>query len=60
LLQRLARHCRHAVWLNPIPDTEWETVYGRQTIALVRKVFPMFDLSVDGLTDAVRALLVRR
>lgn len=59
-LERLARHFRHAVWLNPIPAVAWETIYGRETIALVRAVFPMFELTVDGLAAAVRSLLVRR
>ncbi|MCZ7663474.1 MAG: VWA domain-containing protein [Thermoleophilia bacterium] len=58
-LERLAGHFRHAVWLNPVPAASWEATYGRETIALVRAVFPMFELTVDGLTAAVRSLLVR-
>jgi uncharacterized protein len=59
-LQRLARHFSHSVWLNPIPEYQWETIYGHETIRLIRQVFPMFELSVDGLTAAVKRLTVRR
>ncbi|MCR4418831.1 MAG: VWA domain-containing protein [Clostridia bacterium] len=59
-LERLARHFSHNVWLNPIPAGEWDTVYGHQTLNLIRRVFPMYELTVDGLTQAVKKLLVRR
>jgi len=59
-LRRLRRHFDHAVWLNTIPAAEWDFTYGRHTIAKVRTVFPMYELTVDGLTQAVRTLMVRR
>ncbi|MGB9886386.1 MAG: vWA domain-containing protein [Moorellales bacterium] len=59
-LERLARHFSHNVWLNPIPAREWDTVYGCQTLNMIRRVFPMYELTVDGLTQAVKKLLVRR
>jgi uncharacterized protein with von Willebrand factor type A (vWA) domain len=59
-LARLQRHFTHSAWLNPIPEQQWPTAYGAETIALVGKVFRMYDLSVDGLTEAVRHLSVRR
>lgn len=59
-LRRLRRHFDHAVWLNTIPSERWDTAYGAYTIARVGEVFPMFELSVDGLTAAVRSLMVRR
>jgi uncharacterized protein with von Willebrand factor type A (vWA) domain len=58
-LRRLRRHFDHAVWLNTIPEHDWDWVYGHHTIAQVRKVFPMFELTVDGLTAAVRRLMSR-
>jgi len=60
LLERLARHFTHNVWLNPIPASEWDTVYGHQTLNMIRRVFPMYELTVEGLTQAVKKLLVRR
>jgi len=57
-LERLARHFRHAVWLNPIPAQWWDArlYYGGYTITLIRKLFPMFELTVDGLEQAVKKL----
>ena len=59
-LSRLQRHFSHSAWLNPIPEGQWQTIYGAETISLVGKVFPMFELSVDGLTAAVKRLSVKR
>jgi uncharacterized protein with von Willebrand factor type A (vWA) domain len=58
-LRRLRRHFAHSVWLNTIPEHEWDTAYGRSTIRKIRDVFPMFELTVDGLTAAAQELLVR-
>ena len=58
-LWRLRRHFHHAVWLNTIPQPDWERAYGATTIRKVREVFPMQELTVDGLTAAVKQLMVR-
>ncbi len=58
-LRRLRRHFDHSVWLNTIPEREWDRTYGSTTIRKVREVFPMFELTVDGLTAATRKLMVR-
>jgi uncharacterized protein with von Willebrand factor type A (vWA) domain len=47
------------VWLNTIPEADWDRAYGSVTIRKVREVFPMFELTVDGLTAATRKLMVR-
>ncbi|MBU2469199.1 MAG: VWA domain-containing protein [Proteobacteria bacterium] len=54
-LQRIADHFRYCVWLNPMPQRAWM----HPTISTVAKVFPMFPLTLDGLDEAVRALMVR-
>lgn len=59
-LERLARHFPYSVWLNPISEARWNTAYGFYTINLVRQVFPMYELTVDGLDQAVKKLKVRR
>ncbi|NLE73877.1 MAG: VWA domain-containing protein [Actinobacteria bacterium] len=59
-LRRLAKHFTHSVWLTPVPREEWEWVWGRYTMEQVQKVFPMHELTVDGLTHAVRSLMVRK
>jgi len=61
-LERLARHFKYAVWLNPMPMQTWDErmYYGAQTISIIRQLFPMFELSLSGLEQAVKRLKVRR
>jgi uncharacterized protein with von Willebrand factor type A (vWA) domain len=58
-LRRLRRHFDHSVWLNTISETDWERAYGSVTIRKVREVFPMFELTVDGLAASTKRLMVR-
>jgi len=55
-LKILARTFRHAVWLNPVRQEEWELTW---TIGIVRQVFPMFELTLDGLEKAVLHLMAK-
>jgi len=55
-LQILAKTFRHSVWLNPVPQADWDYTW---TIKSIAKVFPMFELSLDGLEKAVRHLIAR-
>ena len=59
-LQRIARKFPYSVWLNPIPEKYWNNAYGARTIQIVREVFPMFELTLDGLEQAVKKLMVRK
>ncbi|MFO0547961.1 MAG: VWA domain-containing protein [Polyangiaceae bacterium] len=52
-LRRLKEHFHRAVWLNP---ENWRTYRGT-TIDPIREVFPMFDLTLEGLGEAVTELL---
>jgi uncharacterized protein len=45
---------RHSVWLNPRHEHEWRYV---RTIQSLRQIFPMFQLTLDGLEKAVRYLM---
>ncbi len=45
-----------SVWLNPKMAEEWP--YTR-TINLIREIFPMFELSIDGLEKAVTYLMLK-
>jgi uncharacterized protein with von Willebrand factor type A (vWA) domain len=58
-LRRLRRHFDHSVWLNTISESDWERAYGSVTIRKVREVFPMFELTVDGLAASTKRLMVR-
>ncbi|MGD9214791.1 MAG: hypothetical protein PVJ84_08265 [Desulfobacteraceae bacterium] len=53
-LKFLSRTFQHSVWLNPIPRFQWD--YTR-TIGLISNIFPMFELSIDGLEKAIAHLM---
>jgi uncharacterized protein with von Willebrand factor type A (vWA) domain len=53
-LQFLAKTFPKSVWLNPVSASMWE--YTR-TIGEIRQVFPMFELTIDGLEEAVTYLM---
>jgi len=55
-LRLLAKTFPHSVWLNPKREDRWEITEGSQTIFEIGKVFPMFDLTIEGLEDAVQKL----
>lgn len=55
-LHRIANHFDRSVWLNPEKKAYWDG----QTTRAIRKLFPMYHLSVDGLGDAVKALVGAR
>ena len=55
-LKFLAKTFRHAAWFNPQMEVEWGYTH---TVGVIREVFSMFELSVDGLEKAVTHLLKR-
>ncbi len=61
-LERFAKHFTHNVWLNPIPSGGWDEKmnYRALSISMVRKLFPMFELSISGLDQAVKRIKVSR
>ena len=52
-LQFLADTFKYSVWLNPVPERVW---HHTRTIMEIRRIFPMFELSIDGLEKAVTYL----
>jgi uncharacterized protein with von Willebrand factor type A (vWA) domain len=46
----------HAIWINPRMEMEWP--YTR-TIQIIREIFPMFELTLDGLEKAVSSLVAK-
>ena len=46
----------HAVWLNPVMSPHWR--YTR-TITIIGDIFPMFELSLDGLEKAIAHLMAK-
>lgn len=59
-LNRFKKRYHKVVWLNPLREYEWDNVYGSQTLDMIRKVFPMYELTLDGLEAAIKKLLVSR
>lgn len=53
-LQLLSKTFRHSAWLNPKPSDEWP--YTR-TINVIRQIFPMFEITLDGLEKMVAHLM---
>lgn len=53
-LRFIAKTFRYAVWLNPRLEVEWP--YTR-TVYMIRDIFTMFELTLDGLEKAVRHVM---
>ncbi|MEZ4743160.1 MAG: VWA domain-containing protein [Bdellovibrionota bacterium] len=51
-LRRLKEHFKRSVWLNPEPEEYWNIASNR----MVRQVYPMFPLSIEGIEMAVEHL----
>ena len=56
-LRFIATTFPHAVWINPAPKEWWNYTY---TVKRIREVFPMFELTLDGLEKAVGYLTEKR
>ncbi len=55
-LKFLAQTFPHCVWLNPASSQIWDYT---PTINTIRQIFPMFELSLDGLEEAVKHLMAK-
>lgn len=55
-LKRIAEHFTHCVWLNPNDLRLWV----HPTIQMIGKLIPMFPLTLDGLDQAVKKLVVKK
>jgi uncharacterized protein with von Willebrand factor type A (vWA) domain len=56
-LWRIAKHFQRSVWLNPDPQKSWANT---RTTEAIGKIYPMFPLTVDGISDAVKSLIGSR
>ncbi|MGC8603147.1 MAG: vWA domain-containing protein [Desulfomonilaceae bacterium] len=52
----LSHSFSHSVWLNPTPYRLWSLT---RTIGVISSIFPMFELTLDGLDRAVTFLMSR-
>ena len=55
-LKRFAEHFTHSVWLNPGEQRFWI----HPTVRMIGKLFSMFPLTLDGLGEATKKLVVKR
>jgi uncharacterized protein with von Willebrand factor type A (vWA) domain len=51
-LEQLGDHFRNSAWLNPMPERLWSA----PSVRLVRRVFPMYPLTVAGVEELAREL----
>ncbi len=55
-LELLGEHFERSVWLNPMPLRFW----AHPTVERIANMFPMFELTLDGLEQAIQLLGGRR
>lgn len=58
-LRRLQAQYDHLVWLNPEKEPTWGPYWG-QSYGVIQKLLDMYPLTVDGLEQAMKKLLVNR
>jgi uncharacterized protein with von Willebrand factor type A (vWA) domain len=58
-LNKFKRRYKKQIWLNPIEAKYWENLYGRETLHEIAEIFPMFELTLDGLERGIKKLLVK-
>jgi uncharacterized protein with von Willebrand factor type A (vWA) domain len=59
-LQRLRKRFEYSVWLNPIPKSYWDWMDGAYTIKAISGIFPMDELTVEGLERSIGKLKSRQ
>ena len=55
-LERVTRTCPACIWLNPVPEEQWDYTY---SIRMVRQMMSdrMYPLTLAGLDKAMRELV---
>ena len=56
---KFKKRFKKQIWLNPISKKSWEYTYGSATIHDIGEVFPMYELSLSGLEEGIKKLLVK-
>ncbi|MDR1953354.1 MAG: VWA domain-containing protein [Clostridiales Family XIII bacterium] len=59
-LERFRKRYGKCIWLNPIPASEWAYTFGNYTIEQIETIFPMFELTIDGLEAGIKKLIASR
>jgi hypothetical protein len=53
-LQRVREAFPRSIWLNPLPKRTWNYI---DSARMIRQVFPMYELTLEGLDDGVREIM---
>lgn len=53
-LQRIRDTFPDIVWLNPLPQRRWNSI---KSVRMIRDIFPMFELTLEGLDESIRFLI---
>ena len=55
MVERLKKNFKDVVWLNPVPQKEWNYV---QSIDMIKNIMEnkMFPLTIKGIEEAILAL----
>ena len=56
-LKKFNRFYHKVIWLNPIKESRWTHAWGARTIQMVREIFPMYELTLNGLDKGIHKLL---
>jgi uncharacterized protein with von Willebrand factor type A (vWA) domain len=59
-LKSIRRHFDYSVWLNPVPTKYWDWMDGAFSIRTIGSIFPMEELTVEGLDRGIRKLKTRQ
>ncbi len=52
-LKRIREHFPYSVWLNPEPEIYWTS----ETTRIIRRIFPMYELTVEGIEESTKKLM---
>jgi len=58
-LMKFKKRYKKSIWLNPIREEDWEIMYGSHTLMKIQEIFPMFELTIDGLEKGIKKLMVK-
>lgn len=58
-LKRLALHFPYSAWLNPVPSEWWGREPDFITVSQVKEIFPMYELTPEGLQQAIKKIRVK-
>ena len=56
-LTEIRKRFKDTIWLNPEPSRWWAST---TTVRLIRNIFPMYELTLDGVRTGARALMSGR